>query len=114
MTHEFGKTNPDFITRFLKAIEAANAAYRFNPAAWTADSAQVKAIPLAHPGIFLGWAYCFEWRCYGELAHRPFDRGVSAGAQHASCQSALESFVRLNQKATVVQDEAISCWTAGA
>jgi taurine transport system substrate-binding protein len=41
---EFAKANPDFMTKFLKSIEAANAAYNSNPAAWTADSAQVKAI----------------------------------------------------------------------
>ncbi|MGB9144056.1 MAG: taurine ABC transporter substrate-binding protein [Aestuariivirga sp.] len=41
---EFAKANPDFMTKFLKAIEAANAAYNSNPDAWTADSAQVKAI----------------------------------------------------------------------
>jgi taurine transport system substrate-binding protein len=41
---EFAKTNPDFMTKFLKAIEAANTAYNSNPDAWTADSAQVKAI----------------------------------------------------------------------
>lgn len=41
---EFAKANPDFMTNFLKAIEAANAAYNTNPDAWTADSPQVKAI----------------------------------------------------------------------
>ena len=41
---EFAKSNPEFMTKFLKAIEAANAAYNSNPDAWTADSPQVKAI----------------------------------------------------------------------
>jgi taurine transport system substrate-binding protein len=41
---EFAKANPDFMVKFLKAIEAANAAYNSNPDAWTADSPQVKAI----------------------------------------------------------------------
>ncbi len=41
---EFGKANPEFMTKFLKAIEAANAAYNTNPDAWTPDSPQVKAI----------------------------------------------------------------------
>lgn len=41
---EFAKSNPEFMTKFLKAIEAANAAYNSIPDAWTADSPQVKAI----------------------------------------------------------------------
>ncbi len=40
----FAKANPEFMTKFLKAIDAANAAYNSNPDAWTADSAPVKAI----------------------------------------------------------------------
>ena len=41
---EFGQANPDFMTKFLKALDAANAAYNANPDAWTADSAPVMAI----------------------------------------------------------------------
>ncbi len=41
---EFGKANPDFMAKFLKALEAANAAYTSNPDAWTADSPAVVAI----------------------------------------------------------------------
>ena len=41
---EFGKANPDFMAKFLKALDAANAAYNANPDSWTADSAPVQAI----------------------------------------------------------------------
>lgn len=41
---DFGKANPDFMAKFLKALDTANAAYNSNPQAWTADSAPVKAI----------------------------------------------------------------------
>jgi taurine transport system substrate-binding protein len=41
---EFGKANQEFMVKFLKALDAANAAYNSNPDAWTADSAPVKAI----------------------------------------------------------------------
>lgn len=41
---EFAKANQDFMVKFLKALDAANAAYNANPDAWTADSAPVKAI----------------------------------------------------------------------
>ena len=61
---EFAKTNPDFMVKFLKALEAANAAYNSNPDAWTADSAPVKAIaerigsPAAEvPAALKGYAF---------------------------------------------------------
>ena len=44
VNREFGAANPEFMTKFLKALDAANAAYTSNPDAWTADSAPVKAI----------------------------------------------------------------------
>lgn len=44
VNREFGEQNPDFMVAFVKAIGAANASYTDNPDAWTADSAEVKAI----------------------------------------------------------------------
>ena len=44
VNREFAAANPDFMVKFLKALEAANSAYTSNPDAWTADSAPVKAI----------------------------------------------------------------------
>lgn len=44
VNREFGAANPEFMTAFLKTLEAANAAYKANPAAWTADSAAIKEI----------------------------------------------------------------------
>jgi len=44
VNREFGEQNPDFMVAFVKAIAAANASYTSNPDAWTADSAEVKAI----------------------------------------------------------------------
>lgn len=41
---EFAAANQEFMVNFLKALDAANAAYNSNPDAWTADSPQVKAI----------------------------------------------------------------------
>jgi len=40
----FGKAHPDFMVKFLKALDAANAAYNSSPAAWTPDSEPVKGI----------------------------------------------------------------------
>ena len=61
---EFGKANPEFMTKFLKALDAANAAYNSNPDAWTADSEPVKAIaaqtgaPAAEvPAALKGYAF---------------------------------------------------------
>jgi len=44
---EFAAANPEFMAAFLKTLAAANAAYTENPAAWTADSAMVKAVAQA-------------------------------------------------------------------
>ena len=44
VNREFAQENPDFMVAFLRALEAANAAYTSDPAAWTADSAPVQAI----------------------------------------------------------------------
>jgi taurine transport system substrate-binding protein len=44
---EFAKANGDFLVKFLKALDAANAAYTSSPDAWTADSAPVQAIAKA-------------------------------------------------------------------
>lgn len=41
---DFSKANPDFVTGFVKVTGDAYKAYRDNPAAWTADSAQAKAV----------------------------------------------------------------------
>ena len=40
----FGAAHPQFMCKFIKTIAAADQAYRSNPAAWTPDSAPVKAI----------------------------------------------------------------------
>ena len=44
VNREFGEQNKDFMTAFVKAIGKANDSYNANPAAWTADSAEVKTI----------------------------------------------------------------------
>ncbi len=61
---EFGKANQDFMVKFLKALDAANAAYNSNPDAWTADSAPAMAIadrtgsPAAEvPAALKGYAF---------------------------------------------------------
>ena len=41
---EWAKANADFMTKFLKAIAAADEDYRKNNAKWTKDSDQVKAV----------------------------------------------------------------------
>ena len=41
---KFTKENPEFMCKFIKTVAAADEAYRSNPAAWTPDSAEVKAI----------------------------------------------------------------------
>jgi taurine transport system substrate-binding protein len=64
VNREFAAANPEFMTKFLKALEAANAAYTGSPDAWTADSAPVKAIaertgsPAAEvPAALKGYAF---------------------------------------------------------
>jgi taurine transport system substrate-binding protein len=44
---EFGEANKDKIVAFLKEVDRVNKAYLANPAAWTADSAEVKALATA-------------------------------------------------------------------
>jgi len=44
VNREWGEQNKDFMAAFVKAIGAANDSYNSNPAAWTADSAEVKTI----------------------------------------------------------------------
>jgi taurine transport system substrate-binding protein len=41
---EFAENNPDFMAQFVKLIAEADAAYRDNKDAWTADSEEVQAI----------------------------------------------------------------------
>ena len=60
----FGEANPDKIVAFLKAIDKVNGMYLANPAAWTADSAEVKALAAATgadaaqvPGILEGFTF---------------------------------------------------------
>lgn len=61
---KFGEANKDKIVLFLKEIDKANASYLSDPAAWTADNAQVKAIaaatgadPAQVPGILEGFSF---------------------------------------------------------
>lgn len=44
---EFAEANPDFMSAFLKTVEAANKAYTSNPDSFTADSDAVKRIEAA-------------------------------------------------------------------
>jgi taurine transport system substrate-binding protein len=61
---KFGAANKDKIVAFLKEVDKVNAAYLKNPAAWTADSAEVKALasatgadPTQVPGILEGFTF---------------------------------------------------------
>ncbi len=61
---EFASENAEAVAGFVRAMDAANAAYLADPAAWTADSAQVKAVAAATgaapdqvPGILKGWTF---------------------------------------------------------
>lgn len=44
---KFGEANKDKIVTFLKAVDAVNASYLKDPAAWTADSAEAMALAKA-------------------------------------------------------------------
>jgi taurine transport system substrate-binding protein len=64
VNREFAAANGEFLTKFLKALDAANSAYTSNPEAWTVDSAPVKAIaertgsPVADvPAALKGYAF---------------------------------------------------------
>ncbi|SDZ99439.1 taurine ABC transporter substrate-binding protein [Rubrimonas cliftonensis] len=61
---DFAAENAAAVAGFVRAMDAANAAYLADPAAWTADSAQVKAIAAATgaapdqvPEILRGWTF---------------------------------------------------------
>lgn len=60
----FGEANADKIVAFLKAVDKVNGLYLANPAAWTADSAEVQALaaatgadPAQVPGILEGFTF---------------------------------------------------------
>lgn len=60
----FGEANADKIVAFLKAVDKVNGMYLANPAAWTADSAEVQALaaatgadPAQVPGILEGFTF---------------------------------------------------------
>ena len=44
MTQKFAKQNPEFMVALVKALAKADADYRANPKAWTADPAKVAAV----------------------------------------------------------------------
>jgi taurine transport system substrate-binding protein len=44
VAREFAETEKEFLTKFVRVIEDANEAYRKDPAVWTPDSPQVKAV----------------------------------------------------------------------
>jgi taurine transport system substrate-binding protein len=46
----WAEANPEFMAKFVKALADADASYRTNPAAWTAESPQIKAIVKATGG----------------------------------------------------------------
>jgi taurine transport system substrate-binding protein len=61
---EFGQANKDKIVAFLKEVDRVNKAYLAKPAAWTADSAEVKALaaatgadPAQVPDILSGFTF---------------------------------------------------------
>ena len=61
---KFGAANKDKIVAFLKEVDRVNAMYLKNPAAWTADSAEAKALasatgadPAQVPDILAGFTF---------------------------------------------------------
>ncbi len=61
---EFAEANKDALIAFAKTLDAVNKEYLADPAAWTAESAQVKAIaemtgadPAQVPGILKGFTF---------------------------------------------------------
>ncbi|MCF1709373.1 ABC transporter substrate-binding protein [Tabrizicola sp. J26] len=64
VNREFAEANKDKIVAFLKEIDRVNGMYLANPAAWTPDSAEVKALaaatgadPAQVPGILEGFTF---------------------------------------------------------
>jgi len=64
VNREWGEQNKDFMVAFVKAIAKADESYNSNPAAWTADSAEVKTIAERTgaaaadiPGILKGYTF---------------------------------------------------------
>lgn len=64
VNREFAEGNKDKIVAFLKEIDRVNGMYLANPAAWTPDSAEVKALaaatgadPAQVPGILEGFTF---------------------------------------------------------
>lgn len=60
----FGEANADAVAAFLKEVDRVNAAYLADPAAWTVDSAEVKALaaatgadPAQVPEILVGFTF---------------------------------------------------------
>lgn len=60
----FAEANTDKVVAFLKAVDKVNGMYLANPSAWTADSAEVKALasatgadPAQVPGILEGFTF---------------------------------------------------------
>lgn len=60
----FAEANTDKVVAFLKAVDQVNGQYLANPGAWTADSAEVKALaaatgadPAQVPGILEGFTF---------------------------------------------------------
>lgn len=60
----FAEANTDKVVAFLKAVDKVNGMYLANPAAWTAESAEVKALasatgadPAQVPGILEGFTF---------------------------------------------------------
>jgi taurine transport system substrate-binding protein len=44
VSRKFAKENPDFVVAFVKAIAAADEAYRSNRSKWTADTPEIQAV----------------------------------------------------------------------
>ena len=103
VNREFGAANPEFMTAFLKTLEAANKAYTSNPAAWTADSAAIKEVaaktgaPAAEiPAALTGYGF-------PTLAEMASDAWLGGGNQKNMMATA--TFLKANKRVDTVLDD---------
>jgi taurine transport system substrate-binding protein len=103
VNREFGAANPEFMTAFLKTLEAANKAYTSNPAAWTADSAAIKEVaaktgaPAAEiPAALTGYGF-------PTLAEMASEAWLGGGNQKNMMATA--TFLKANKRVDTVLDD---------
>lgn len=104
---EFANENPEFMCKFVKTIAKADESYRSDPAAWNADSDEVKAIVKLIGGAPEDVPVVLDLYDFPTLDEQLSDRWLGGGADGGAARALrfTSEFLKTEKKIPAVLDD---------